>query len=250
MSRLLIAHGSPDPRHCQAMQSLAAATEAASGTVTRVAFLEHDTPIVAEVLADLTEASDDHTDVLGLFLSDGYHARVDVPAVIAAAGATHRIVDHGTLGLGPWLIPALDRALTEVNAGAHDPGTGLALVAAGSAQPEAREQVVQLAASWQRERGGPVRPAFAAGPGPSLDEAVGMLSDTGCRRQAVALLMLAPGVLPDRVTDQAAAHSLPVSAPLCLADSPAPEVVTRVLHRTAARKIGGVWTPPILRAVV
>ncbi len=214
------------------MRQLAEVTEGLSGVATRVAYLDHDEPSVTNVLTAASEELDasDSVDALGLFLSDGYHARVDVPEVLAAAAQRVDITDHGTLGMGSWILPALARGLSDAGIDVGDPRTGVVLMAAGSSRPEARDEVVGLASTWQRERGGPVRAAFASGPGPTLDEALGMLTDAGCVKRSVALLMLAPGVLADRVIDGAHSLAVPVAAPL----ASAPEVVDRIIRLTAA----------------
>jgi sirohydrochlorin ferrochelatase len=227
VSRLLIAHGSPDPRHARSMRRLAAMTEQRDGMATAVAFLDHDEPTVGDALG-VVRAGAAAVHTLGLFLSDGYHARVDVAKVLADAGEHLALADHGTLGMGPWLLPALKAALLDVDQRTAEPGSGVVLVGAGSSRPEAREEVVQLAGAWQRQRGGPVRPAFASGPGPTLEEALAMLADAGCSRRAVALLMLAPGVLADRVVTVAAQHGVAVAQPL----GESPEIVTRISERT------------------
>jgi sirohydrochlorin ferrochelatase len=231
VSRLLIAHGSPDPRHHETMRRLAAATEGLSGVATRVAYLDHDEPSVVNVLTSASPELDgsESVDALGLFLSDGYHARVDVPEVLAAAQRVD-VTDHGTLGMGAWLLPALARGLSDAGIDVGDPRVGVVLMAAGSSRPEARDEVVGLASTWQRERGGLVRAAFASGPGPTLDEALSMLTDAGCVKRSVALLMLAPGVLADRVIDGVRSLAVPVAEPL----ASAPEVVDRIISLTAA----------------
>jgi sirohydrochlorin ferrochelatase len=232
VSRLLIAHGSPDPRHHETMQRLAEATQGVSGIATHVAYLDHDQPSVVNALASVAQEHDvaEPIDALGLFLSDGYHARVDVPEVLVAAARRVDITDHGTLGMGSWVLPALARGLSDAGIDVGDPRTGVVLMAAGSSRPEARDEVVELASTWQRERGGPVRAAFASGPGPTLDEALSMLTDAGCVKRSVALLMLAPGVLADRVIDGAQSLAVPVAEPL----AGAPEVIDRIISLTAA----------------
>ena len=213
------------------MQQVAAATTARSAAAPHVAYLEHNSPSVGDALsADTCRSASTGIDALGLFLSDGYHAQVDVPRVLAAESSGVSVTDHGTLGMGTWLLPALERNLAAADVDVTDPQTGLVLVAAGSSRPQAREQVVQLAGAWQRERGGPVRPAFASGPGPTVEEALDMLSDTGCRARAVALLLLAPGVLADRVIATSAPQGAPVARPI----GAAPEVVDRIIALTSA----------------
>jgi sirohydrochlorin ferrochelatase len=240
MSLLLIAHGSPDPRHRAAIAALAARVAAESGTSTQVGYLEHDAPLATDVLATERSAhcGDEPLRVLGLFLSDGHHALVDVPAVLA--DAVMPVVDCGSLGLGSWLIDALEVALSGLDTG-QGTHLGIALVAAGSAKPQARDDVLALAASWQRARGTPVRAAFASGPGPTITEALGMLADAGCQTPVLALLMLAPGVLADRVRAVGTEHGVAVTDPLltAVAGEPAAPLVTRILELT---------TPPVLES--
>ncbi len=106
MSVLLIAHGSPDPRHSAAIESFAEQVQAASGIPTTVGYLDHNAPRVDDALATQTGIQPHQDSVLavGLFLSTGYHVRVDVPKVLATAGPA--VTDCGPLGLGDWLLPA------------------------------------------------------------------------------------------------------------------------------------------------
>ena len=250
MSVLLIAHGSPDPRHSAAIESFAQQVQEASGFPTTVGYLEHNTPSVEAALGNAigstTSAASPSVSAVGLFLASGYHVRVDVPRVLADAGPA--VIDCGPLGLGDWLLPALDRALGQTLAGDGDSDTdgsdgsdgidgadGVALVATGSSRPEARDEVVDLAARWEEKRRAPVRAAFATGPGTTIDEAMIMLNQAGCQRRVVMPLLLAPGSMADRVIESARRKGTPVSAPLLgaplLSQVPAPpELLTRVLH--------------------
>ena len=82
MSLILTAHGSADPR-------AAAVAHAVAGRIRRLrpeldvhaAFLEQSTPNLRDVLASVDTAV-----VAPMLLADAYHARVDIPAVIAAVG--------------------------------------------------------------------------------------------------------------------------------------------------------------------
>ena len=210
MTTVLIAHGSPDPRHEVAIADLARRVQEATNRQTFYGFLEHNQPTVSAALNVASRHNDEPVEAVGLFLSAGQHARLDVPAQIARSDI-ERVVHSGHLGVGSWLISALEEQLAALGMPKID---GVAAIAAGSADPEVRDEVIALAATWQRDRGQPVRPAFASGEGPSISEALGMLSDAGCGSRVVALLMLAPGVLADRVMDAARGHAVPVTAPL------------------------------------
>ena len=218
MTTVLIAHGSPDPRHAIAMADLARRAQTSTNRRTSCAFLEHNQPSVTAALAlaaDETNEPNESIETVGLFLSAGHHVRVDVPAQIASSkvkGMSHA----GHLGVGAWLISALEEQLAALGTEKAD---GVAAIAAGSANPDARDEVIALASTWQRDRGIPVRPAFASGEGPSISEALGMLKDAECENSVIALLMLAPGVLADRVIQAGRDYDVPVTAPLVEGDA-------------------------------
>lgn len=210
MTTVLIAHGSPDSRHEEAIADLAKRTMTVTHESTSYAFLEHNEPSVETALKLAAQQPSGPIQTVGLFLGAGHHALVDVPDQIVGSdveGVTH----CGHLGVGPWLIPALEEQLSLIG---HSKADGVALVAAGSAKPLARDEVLRLAATWQRDRVTPVRPAFASGEGPSPEEALGMLRDAQCSDPVVALLMLAPGVMADRVSKAGRDREVPVTPPL------------------------------------
>jgi sirohydrochlorin ferrochelatase len=177
---------------------------------THYAFLEHNQPSVTTALNVAADESGEPIETVGLFLSAGHHVRVDVPTQIAQSKVS-QVSQTGHLGIGPWLIAALEDQLAALHMPRAD---GIAAIAAGSTNPEARDEVIALASTWQRDRAIPVRPAFASGEGPSISEALEMLTDAHCNSRVIALLMLAPGVLADRVIDAGRDHDIPVTAPL------------------------------------
>ena|GEM_PF-3266104 len=230
MTTVLIAHGSPDSRHEVAIAELALRVQKSTDQPTFYGFLEHNQPSVSAALslaADDSEHVDD-TDApiqtVALFLSAGHHVRVDVPAQLDASNVA-RVSHTGHLGIGTWVVSALDEQLAALDMATAD---GVAAIAAGSANPDARDEIMALASAWQRTRGLPVRPAFASGEGPSISEALGMLGDAGCVSRVAALLMLAPGVLTDRVIEAAGDHGVPVTAPLVESEA----IVNRIRELT------------------
>jgi hypothetical protein len=70
---LLIAHGSPDPRHKAMMRTLAGMVDD-RGLPCSAAYLEHDSPGVPQALGALTGP----VVTLGMLLAPGFHATVDV----------------------------------------------------------------------------------------------------------------------------------------------------------------------------
>ena len=80
---------------------------------------------------------------------------------------------------------------------------------------------------------GRVDRADPAGEGNTVTDALTLLSDVRCERRSVALQMLAPGVLADRVTTEADAHGALVADTLC----DAIEVVEEIVRSTARASI-------------
>lgn len=203
---LLIAHGSPDPRHRAMMHTLATLVQQ-RGTECAVAFLEHDEPSVATALA----VRSGPVATLGMLLAPGYHAAVDVPALLAAAPSRVTVDDRGPLGTGPWLIPTVDWLVADAGGDADAP---VILASAGSTRAEARLALAGFATELQRTRRGEVVVAAASGPGLSLEDAATRLSSdavpSGVRdsRAVVLPFMIAPGILADRVGEVAARTGL------------------------------------------
>src|SRR4051794_20986634 len=163
-----------------------------------VAFLDHNQPRLAEWLDTAAESGPETVNCLGLLLSDGYHAEVDIPNALRRIGGTLTLDDRGTLGSGTWLMKAVQRAVNAFG-GSDSP---LVLVSAGSSQPKAREQAYEVASQIARQHKGPVVVAAASGPEPRLADAIAALR-SGQGDVIAIQLMLAPGVLSDRIVDEA-----------------------------------------------
>ncbi len=213
---LLIAHGSPDPRHAATMSRLVKEV-GRRGVRCEVAYLEHNSPSVEEWLSARSRApaGDEPIAVTGLLLAPGYHAQVDVPQLLAKASQPLTIDDRGPLGLGPWLNPTLDDLVTRSGGTASTP---VIVTSAGSSHAGASTYVAEFLVQWGATRSGSVTFAVATGPGLAVADAVatGRTVDDAA---IVLLLMIAPGVLADRVANLAAAAGITVTG--TLADSPA-----------------------------
>src|SRR5687768_4208383 len=100
----LVAHGSADPRAAATTRALARSVRAAApDNDVRVAFLDHAGPRPGEVLRGFAAAGHDRAVVVPLLLTAAYHARVDLPSVLAearAAGLTLPVATAAVLG-GP-----------------------------------------------------------------------------------------------------------------------------------------------------
>ncbi|MFD6400320.1 sirohydrochlorin chelatase [Nocardia sp. NPDC060249] len=108
---IAVAHGSRDPRSAATMAAVVAEVAAARPDIpVRLAFLDLSTPSVDEVVDDL--AAQGHTDVIvvPLLLGNAFHARVDLPALLAEATRRHprlRLTQAAVLGPDPLLIAAV-----------------------------------------------------------------------------------------------------------------------------------------------
>ncbi|MFE1594019.1 CbiX/SirB N-terminal domain-containing protein [Nocardia sp. NPDC058705] len=126
---IAVAHGSRDPRSAATMAAVVAEVAAARpDSCVRLAFLDLSEPSVDEVVDDL--AAQGHVDVIvvPLLLGNAFHARVDLPALLADATRRHphlRLTQAAVLGPDPLLISALaDRVAT-----AHRPAQLIASAA-------------------------------------------------------------------------------------------------------------------------
>ncbi len=192
---LLLAHGSRDRRSGIATRALAHAVAGARPAVTvRHAFLDLSLPRAEPVLKQLAESGHREVVVVPLLLTEAYHSRVDVPAVLAAASPPEMAVRAAdVVGPDPLLVDALAHRL-----GPGDGFDGVVLAAAGSSDSQALATVRGVAAELGARYGIPCEAGFASAQ-PDVTEAVGRLRRVGIRRVAVASYFLAPGLLYDRV---------------------------------------------------
>jgi sirohydrochlorin ferrochelatase len=209
---LLVAHGSPDPRHARTMSDLSERLTR-RGVPTEVAYLEHDQPSVGRWFATAPRVS--LVTVLGLFLSPGMHTRVDLPRVLAQAPEGVRLEPRGALGVGRWLGGVLDDLVATVDATSS---TSVVLVTAGSVRTGAQAPFEAFVRWWARQRTGPVELAHSP-------EAIGRAPREG---GVVVPLMIAPGVLADRVEDAATAVGLASTGPLSASDNFTEVLATRL----------------------
>lgn len=226
---LAIAHGSRDPRHAATVASLVARVRRARPRLrVEAAYLDHDGPGVPEALAALAADGVREAAAVPLLLSAAYHAKHDVPALLAAGRQLRLAVQPAApLGPHPLVLDALTRRLAEAGV-RPDPSVAVVLASAGSTDAQANADLKALARAWRRTGWGSVVTAHASAPTPEIADAVTALRRTGFTRVAVATHMLAPGFLPDRIARQATGADA-VTAPL--ADTP--ELASLTLHRYA-----------------
>jgi sirohydrochlorin ferrochelatase len=239
-----IAHGSKDPRAAATVERLLGevrkrtAGHGLPGLEVATAYLDHAPPSPRQVLSALHGGGARAVIALPLLLTEAYHSKTDIPAVLRAAGAALpglRIRYGDTLGPHPLLISAMERRLAEVGVSAGGEGTAVVLASAGSTDPAATAVIHKLARAWHVLRGWHVVPAFASATSPTPAEAVAALRDSGVPRVAVATYLLAPGLFADKVRDTSlAAGAAAVSGVL----GDAPELAELVLRRYCAASAG------------
>lgn len=239
-----LAHGSRNSRSAQTIQALVAEVRGMRPDLRiEAAFLEHSKPAFGTVVDKLVRAGYDEIVVVPLLLTEAFHAKVDVPAAIAAAEAKHaglKVRASGILGLETVFLEVLDRrlrtALKEARVRELD---ALVLAAAGSSDALANQAVARLARLWGARHKLPTVAAFASAAPPATGEAVRQFRAEGRRHIAVGSMFLAPGTLPDRAAELALeAGAVAVSAPLG-ADT---EVARTILARYA---VGAVELVPV-----
>ncbi|MFD9573222.1 sirohydrochlorin chelatase [Streptomyces sp. NPDC059982] len=190
---VLAVHGSADPAAAAAVGRLTAAVEAMSGVRAVVGHLDVQRPSLAEVVREHPRAV-----VVPLLLGDGYHRRVDVPAVLEGTGCAL------TEGLGgePEVALALHGRLREAERrhGPYARADAVVVAGAGSSRPGGNDGTADCAArlaALLADEGGlrpvPVVGAYLTSAGPTVPGAVAALREAGYRRIAVAAHLLAPG---------------------------------------------------------
>jgi sirohydrochlorin ferrochelatase len=241
---ICLAHGSRDPRSSETIAALVDEVRALRPDLRiEKAFLELARPNFQKVVDKLVRAGFDEIVVVPLLLSDAYHAKVDVPEAIAAATARHeglKVRATRILGMEQAFLEVLDLrlrdALREHRVRELD---ALVLAAAGTSDPLANQAVARLARVWGNRHKLPVTAAFASAAPPAAGEAVRAFRGEGRRHIAVASFFLAPGFLPDRVSELALeAGAVAVSEPL----GAHPELARVVLARYA---VGAVELVPV-----
>jgi sirohydrochlorin ferrochelatase len=223
-SVLLLAHGSPDLRHARTIAAVTSAVAGAVDVPVAHAFLDHHSPDATTAVRGLVARGATELVTVPLLLSVAYHRETDVPVAVNAGIAAFpglRSVIGDVLAPDARLAQALQRRLHEAGAAPDGP---VVLATAGARAAIAAVQCAAVAAALSELRGGDV---VVAAPG-QVAGALGSLS----RPAAVATYLLAPGVIGDRITDEARSTGAVVAAPI----GDAPEVVDVVVDRFLAAR--------------
>ena len=201
---VLLAHGSPDPRHAAGVEALATRVKAlAPARLVHTAYLDHHPPSPAEAAKEAGTAA-----VVPVLLTPAYHARVDVPEAVAAmtAAAPGPFAATPALGPHPLLLDAAQELLTAAGID-PDPRTAVILYAAGSSDSSAVASIVEtLEQHGAPGEWGPWRVAALDG-GSALPAVVDSLTGQADSMVAVAF-MVAEGVLRDRMAARCAAAGI------------------------------------------
>ena len=229
MKLVLTAHGSADPRSAVVTHAVAEQIRLLRPNLdVQVAFCERTEPNLVDVLAGL----DGPGVVTPLLLASAYHARVDIPAMIAESQAD--VLQADTLGEDPRLIEVLRHRLAPLTTGHRN--VGVLVVAVGSSHADANARTAALGdALAADDRWGAVQVAYATGPQPSVADGIAALRQRGARHIAMAPWFIAPGRITDRVSAIAGAHGVMMAEPLGAHPLLAATVLDRFDRAVAAR---------------
>jgi sirohydrochlorin ferrochelatase len=228
---ILTAHGSADPRSAATTHAVSEQIRALRPELdVRVAFCEQNSPNLADALRTL----DGPAVVTPLLLASAYHARTDIPAMIADAGAD--VIQADTLGEDARLLTVMRERLAQSQIHNFERGLGVLVVAVGSSHPDANARTSALADTLARgTRWSGVQVAYATGPQPSVLDGVESLRRNGARRIVVAPWFIAPGRITDRVAAIADSEGMSMAAPLGAHPLVAETVLDRFDTAVAAR---------------
>lgn len=232
MTLVLTAHGSADPRSSANAHAIAGhLRRLLPETEVRVAFCEQNTPNLADVLPEVPAGSV----VTPLLLASAYHARTDIPALIAGAD----VCQADVLGEDPRLLQVVRERLAGLGVSRFDASLGVVLTSVGSSHPEANARTAALADTLaEGTRWAGVGVAFATGQTPSAPDAVERLRARGATHFVIAPWFLAHGRITDRVAEFARSASIPMAEPLGPHRLVAATVLDRYEEALAARSAG------------
>jgi sirohydrochlorin ferrochelatase len=197
---IAVAHGSRDPRSAATMSAVVADIAAVRPDLdVRLAFLDLNAPSIDQVVDAVAAQGHTHAVVVPLLLGNAFHARVDLPGLLAAARARHprlQLTQADVLGPDARLIAALRDRILAVDG--MDRNVGVAVAAVGSSSVAANARTATVARQLTAITGWRTEICFATTE-PSLAQAVSRLRARGAERVLVAPWFLAPGLLTDRL---------------------------------------------------
>ncbi|MEU8300747.1 uroporphyrinogen-III C-methyltransferase [Micromonospora sp. NPDC048909] len=184
-----------------------------AGSVAQVegGFIELSRPPLTDAVGALVERGHRRLVALPLVLTAAGHGKGDIPAALAREQARHPGLSYAygrPLGPHPLLHEVLEQRIDAALAGADRADTWVALIGRGSTDPDANAEVAKVARLlWEGRGYAGVEPGFVSLAEPSVPAVLERLRRLGARRVVVAPYFLFAGVLPDRITAQAAAYA-------------------------------------------
>lgn len=168
----------------------------------RLCFLDLNTPSVDQVVDAV--AAEGHTTavVVPLLLGSAFHARVDLPGILAAARARHpqlTLVQSDVLGHDRRLVDAVRERITEAGVATDDTRAGVVLAAVGSSDSRANDRTCALTGVLAEGNLWATTACFATSAEPTVGQAISLLRSRGVERIVIAPWFLAPGRLTDRL---------------------------------------------------
>ncbi|MCV7172247.1 sirohydrochlorin chelatase [Mycobacterium manitobense] len=206
---ILTAHGSADPRSAEVTHAVAGRIRRLRPWLdVRAAFLDHTGPRLGEVLRQTPDGV-----VVPFLLADAFHARTDIPAMIAESGC--RAGQAAVLGEDPALLAVARQRLSEAGVSPDDERLGVLVAAVGSSSAAANARtatVPHALAVGTRWAGAEV--AFATVPHNTPAQAAAALRHRGADHVVIVPWFLAPGRITDRVAGFAAREAMTMAEPL------------------------------------
>ncbi len=208
---LLAAHGTRDQAGVAAFNALAERVGGlAAGDGTRVAggFIELSAPPLRDAVATLVNGTPANMVAVPMMLSAAGHAKGDIPAALARERTRHPGLSWTyarPLGPHPLLIELLAARVAAVSG--HD-SPAVLVVGRGSTDPDANADVVKTTRLLWEGRDYPLaETAFVSLARPDVLAGLERCRLLGARQIVVARYFLFPGVLPDRVAEQAGQYA-------------------------------------------
>jgi len=170
-------------------------------------FIELSAPPLTDAVAELVAAGHRRVVAVPLVLVAAGHSKGDVPAALKRESLRNPglAFDYGRpLNSHPRILSLLTERLDAVLPPNHRANTAVLLVGRGTTDPDANSDVAKAARLFWEGRGlKTVEPAFVSLAEPSVVQGLERCRALGARRIVVLPYFLFPGVLPQRVSEQA-----------------------------------------------
>ncbi|NMN94620.1 CbiX/SirB N-terminal domain-containing protein [Antrihabitans stalactiti] len=196
---IAVAHGSRDPRSAATIHAAVEQIRIARPDLdVRLAFLDLNAPSIDCVVDGVVADGYREAVVVPLLLGSAFHARVDLPAILARHSRLS-LTQSDVLGSDPLLVDAVRDRILEAGVDLDDETVGVAVAAVGSSSASANHKTDGIARLVAQGTAWTAKTCFATTE-PGVTDAVASLRAAGAQRIVVAPWFLAPGLLTDRVT--------------------------------------------------